>query len=192
MSQIWVPISSSTPLPPEIPTEFTPDEGDPAVPTSNNLNLLAQDTIENDDNGIRTAVYAPTPSDTIYVELTNRTTRTVTTTDNSPTVIFQETVGADQAVINVWGSVQAYNVTLDLASTFEFAGAYRVINGTNIVELAVEYSNEFYDSGMEDTDIILSCSALTTGTDIIITVYGLNGSSIKWNCLFQYRILPKV
>ena len=187
MSQFYIGTNSGN-LPPDVPTEFTPDSGDPAVPSGNNINLLAQDNIDNDDNGIRTAVYPPDPSDTIYVELTNRTTRTVTTTDATPTVIFQESVGGDRAVINVWGSVQAYNVTLDLASGFEYAGAYRIVDGSTIVELSIEYSNEFYDAGMEDTDILLSVS----GNDIIITVIGLNGSTIKWNCLFQYRILPKV
>ncbi len=192
MSQIWVPINNSTPLPPDIPTEFVVDEGGPVVPTDNTIEIIGRDNIDNNDNGIQTANNpgAPDndPANRIAVELTNRTTRFLTTVNDTPTTIFDEDFGVDPAVFNVYGNVLAYDTIGDKSSTFDYSASYRVIDATTAIELGVEYSNIFEDPEMVNTDITLS----VTDNNLVIQVIGLPAvSSVKWSLLFEYRQLDK-
>ena len=178
MSQIYKTINGGGPIPPQVPTTFTTDDG-VATPVANNINFFTDQTLEDFDTGItNTGV-----GDTVTHYLTNRATRTVITTDANPTEIFRESFGATPSVGLVWGVVLAYNVDTNTAATFGYSGGFRVVNGLSVVELGVEYDNEFCDVLMEDADIEVTVD----GNDLVIEVIGINPETIHWSLLLEYR-----
>lgn len=78
MSQIYKPLTSGGPIPPNIPTTFTTDSGS-ATPAANILNVLGDDTIANDTDGLTTSA----AGNTVTVLLTNRISLSATTSDGA-------------------------------------------------------------------------------------------------------------
>jgi len=175
--------ATSGPVPPAVPTQFTADDSTTGIPASNNLNLFSRDTSDNNDNGIQTSA-DPNNSDNFYVELTNRITGTVVTTDATPTTLISFSLGAFPGTIIAQGDVTAYNVTDAAGASYTYAGA-AITDGLNATEISVENLNVFEQAAMTAATITLGVS----GNNAVITVTGIVGKRINWNALFTYRFI---
>jgi hypothetical protein len=177
MSQAGINNTSSGPVPPAVPTSFVTDSGT-AVPVANILNVLANDTTANNDNGIRTTG----SGNTVTVQITNRQTATLTTADATPTTILTFAIPAVAGAYYVYGNVQAYTATGPAAGTYSYSGGY-LTDGATATELGTEFHDTFQSVSMLTSDISLSAS----GNNVIVTVTGVAGLSINWNIMLEYR-----
>ena len=188
MSQIYKN-NSSGPFPPAVPTQFTADDGTVGIPVGNNLDILTTDTKDNNDNGIQ-SIANPDLGDNITIELTNRTTGTVTTTDAVVTTI--KTFALDQypgsavpATFIIWGTIVAFKSAAAPASAaFTYSGGYRT-DGSIAVELGTEFHDTFQDPALATCDIFLTVNGLDN--NVYVQVQGVDPLSINWNCLLEYR-----
>ena len=179
MSQFYVTPPGGSPA---IPTSFVTDSGT-AIPVANTLNIKARDTNENNDNGIRTKA-DPNGSDDLFIELTNRITGTITTTDATPTTLITLPLGAVAGTYIVEGDLTAYNTTDVAGASYTFVGA-AVTDGATATEIGVENKNVFEQPAMTAADFALG----VTGNDAFIQVTGIAGKTINWSALFTYRFV---
>jgi len=183
MSQIYVPTATSTP---SIPTQFTADDNSIAVPVGNNLNVLSRDTTDNNDNGIQTTV-EPDPSDNLYIELTNRATGTVTTSDstNQEQIIYSFNMSNLPGTFYFYGNIVGFCSSVPAGTAFEFNVAYRTTGNAlqSPVLIGGEFTNQFEEAALEDSDTFIQASLNTVN----FVVEGVAGLDINWNILLEYR-----
>jgi len=178
LSQIFKSVASS----PSVSTSFITDSGT-AIPALNVLNLTGNDTDINNDNGIR-VIANPNGSNNAVVQLTNRITGTITTTDATPTVLVTVPLGVTPGTYIATGDLTAYNLTDIAGGSYTFAGA-AVTDGAVGTEIGTEVRNIFEQAAMSAADFTFAVS----GNDGIVTVTGIAGKTINWNCLFYYRFV---
>lgn len=178
MSQIFKS-STSSPPPPQVPTSFVTDSGT-AIPVANILNVLANDTTANNDNGIQTIG----SGNTLTIQLTNRITGSATTTNATPTTLISLSLGATPGTYIVEGDITAYNSTDLAGASYTFAGA-AVTNGVTATEIGVENKDIFEQVAMTAADFNLGI----TGNSAFIEVIGIAGKTINWNAMFTYRFV---
>jgi hypothetical protein len=181
MSQFFIATNSGN-LPPAVPTSFVTDNGT-AIPAVNILNVNGGQTNANNDNGIR-VIANPDLSNNMVVQLTNRITGTVTTTDATPTTVITLSLGATPGVYLVEGDLTAYNVTDASGSSYTFIGA-ALTNGVVATEISVENKNIFEPLAMIAADFNVG----VTGNSAFLEVIGIAGKTINWNALFTYRFV---
>jgi len=183
MSQIYVPITTSTPA---IPTNFTADDATVAVPVLNNLNVYSTDTVENNDNGIRTTV-SPNGSQNFYVEITNRATGTVTTSDGTSQqqTIYSFNMSNLPGTFYFYGNIVGFCSSVPAGTAFEFNVAYRTTGNALDAPVLIggEFTNQFEEVALEDSDTFIQASLNTVN----FVVEGVAGLDINWNILLEYR-----
>lgn len=181
MSQFFVQNSSSGPFPPQVPTQFTADDGTVGIPVANNYNILSRDTDENNLNGIATTV-DPNGSDNHYIQLTNRATGTVETvgavTDNVITFVAPNTAGIYQisVYISAWDNADL------LGATYEVYGSIKCDGAGGLATVGTPLRDADVDTGFSATQVTVSFTGLT----ITVPVTGLAGKTIKWTGLLTY------
>ena len=171
------------PIPPTVPTQFTADDGNTAIPSANNLNIFSRDTGDDQFDGIRTTV-DPNNSSNFYIELTNRVRGNVTTTDATTTPIIIDVLSATPGVYEITGSVIGYNTTDSLGVSFAVNSGIRS-TGASSVEIGTEITSNFKELGMINT----STTVTVAGNNIVVNVIGLAGKTINWDALFTYRFV---
>lgn len=178
MSEFHI-ISTSAPVPPTVPTSFVTDSGT-AIPQTNILNILSTDSIANNDNGTSTIG----SGNTVTILLTNRQTGTTNTGNANPATILTFALGATPGVYYVEGDVIAFNTTDTAGAGYAFSSAVRT-TGAAGTEIGTEFKDLFEEAAMATADIDISVSA----NDLLVTVTGIVGKSIDWNCLLTYRFV---
>lgn len=178
MSQFFIGTTSGN-LPPDVPTTFVEDIGN-ATPAANILNVLGEDTIADNDNGIRTTG----SGNTVTVQITNRTTGQTTTTNNTPTTLISIPLGATPGVYYVTGEIVAYNTTDVAGAAYNFSGAART-TGVGAIEIATEFKDIFEEAAMTTADFNIG----VTGNTAFLQVIGITGKTINWNALATYRFV---
>lgn len=176
MSQAGILVPSGTP---SVATSYVTDSGT-AIPVANILNVLANDTSSNNDNGIQTIG----SGNTVTIQLTNRVTGTVTTTDATPTVCASLTLGAVAAVYLLEGDAVAFDVTDTAGGAYSFAGATRT-DGATSTTFGSEFINQFEEAAMAASNVILADS----GNTVQVQVVGIAGKTIHWSVQFTYRLV---
>lgn len=179
MSQFFQKVTTGT-LPPTVLLQVTADDGTTAAPAANNLNLYSADTSANDDDGIRTIASGSTWT----VQLTNRVTGAVTTTDDTPTTLISLSLGGTPGTYLVQGDITAYDVTDAAGASYTFVGA-AVTDGAVGTEISVESKDVFEQAAMAASDFNLGVSV----NSAFIEVIGIVGKTINWSCLFTYRFV---
>lgn len=179
MSQIYKTVASG-PIPPEIPIEFDTQVNSPAIPAANILIVNGGSTTSNVDNGIQSD--GSSGSNTLTMQLTNRQTATVSTSDGTLTTILTFAMGATPGTFYVYGNVQAFNSTTPASGGYSYSGGYRT-DGATGVELGTEFHDDFEDPALAASDIFLSVS----GNNVILQVQGVAGLNINWNSLLEFR-----
>lgn len=179
MSQIYKS-GISGPVPPSVATQYTADDSSTATPVANNLNVFSNDTNVNNDNGIQTRA----SGDTLTIQLTNRVTGTVTTTDATPTSLISLSLGATPGTYLVQGDLTAYNLTDTAGSSYTFVGS-AITDGVTATEIGVENKNVFEQAAMITADFNIG----VTGNTAFLEVIGIAGKTIHWDALFTYRFV---
>jgi len=181
MSQI---ILTQMTIPSSVATIFRADDATQAVPVANILNVFSRQTSDDADFGIQTTA-DPNGSQNFYIELTNRLTGTVTTTDGTLTTIATLPMGTTASVIYLSGNVQAFNASTPAGGGYSFTGAFRNTGGGGsvAVEIGVEFKDQFEELALEPSEVFL----IASGNDIVLQVQGVVGLSVNWNSLITYR-----
>jgi len=172
MSQASLGVSSS----PSVATSYVTDDGT-AVPAANTLNVLGDDTTDDNINGIQTTG----SGDTVTIELTNRFYGTTTTSGAVTSDIITFGLSATQAAYAVWfecigiddatGDTSRYT----LRNTFKTDGAAASVVNTGF--------NDF------DEDASLAASEaelLASGNNFILRVTGVAGVNMTWTAVGSY------
>lgn len=179
MSQIYKSLTSG-PVPPTVATSYVTDVNSPAIPAGNVLNVYGNDTVDNVDSGLQTD--GSSGSNTLTVQLSNRETGTLTTSDDTPTTIISFTMPALAGTYYVYGNVEAYEAGTPSGGAYSFSGGY-LTDGVTSSELGTEFHDTFQSAALLTSDISLSAS----GNNVIVTVIGVIGLTINWNALLEYR-----
>lgn len=192
MSQIYKPLTSGGPIPPNIPTQFNTQDGN-AVPAANILIVNAFDSIENNANGIVTkgGVAGGDPPGTgatneVDVYLTNRISVTATTSDGAgQTQTVTLVTPPNATAIEFSASFIGYDSANDEAAGGSQEGIGRKSAGTAVV-VGTNDSLDESDAGLVavDWDIIAS------GADFVARFVGIAGRTIVWRCTFIYTQTP--
>lgn len=159
---------------------ITGQSGGALSPTAGNWNIYAGETNVNNDAGIQTSG----SGSTLTVQLTNRITGTVTTTDATPTTLVSVPLGAVAGVYLATGDVTAYNVTDAAGAAYTYEGA-ATTDGVSATEIGVEQRNQFEQAAMASADFTFGVS----GNNAFVEVVGIAGKEIHWSCLFNYRFV---
>lgn len=185
MSQAGILSTTTGPVPPAVPTQFTADDATIAIPVANNLNVLSRDTTDNNANGIQTTA-DPNSSDNLYVELTNRTRVTATTSDGggqtqTVTIFTPPTASAIEFDVSFIG----YDATNNEACGGGMEGIARRSGGGVTAIIGTNDTLDEFDAGLGavDWDIV------TDGTLIQAQFVGIAGRTINWSAVFVYDLV---
>lgn len=185
MSQIYKSIASG-PVPPAVPTQFTTDDGSVAIPVGNNLNVLSRDTTENNANGIQTTA-DPNGGDDLFLELTNRSKVTATTSDGggqTQTVTIFTPVAATAIEFDV--SFVGYDAGNNEACGGGMEGIARRSGGGVTAIIGTNDTLDEADAGLITAD----WNIVTNGTVIQAQFVGIAGRTITWSAVFVYDQTP--
>lgn len=185
MSQIYKPLTSSGPIPPIIPTQFTADDATIAIPAANNLNVFSRDVTASNDNGIQTTA-DPNASDNLYVELTNRIVVTGTTTNLQTTSVTLFTP-TNATAFSYKGTIVGYDTAGGFAAGGSIEGLGKKIAGVVSVVGDSDTLDE-NDAALEPPIAATSVdwNIVANGADLDVQFVGVAGSTINWKCLFTY------
>lgn len=179
MSQAGIINTSSGPVPPTVPTSFVTDVNSPAIPAANVLDVFGRETTVNNINGIQTD--GSSGGNVLTVQLTNRATGSVTTTDATLTTIITFPLSASTTVYGLNGLIIARDVTDVAGGFYAFDSAVKT-DGVTATEIGTEYTTQIEDVVMEPSDIFTSVS----GNNILVQVQGIVGKTIDWFAKFEY------
>ena len=184
MSQAGPILNSSTiPIPPTVATRYITDVNSPAIPSGNDLNVLGNDTTDDDPDGIRTD--GSSGSNTLTVQLTNRLTGTGTSINaaTSDIVTFALSVaGATSYRFNFYvvgrdtatGDTVGYSVDGTAKTT-----------GAAASMVATPFIDNDEDASLVTADIDL----IALGNNIILRATGVAGQTITYKAVGLYMVV---
>lgn len=176
MSQYYRRVQGGSPT---VPTEFVTDDGS-AVPAANILEILGDDTTENNVNGIATTG----DGNTVTVLLTNRLQGTASVTGAVTGDIITFALAAVASVYRFEFKVAGRDTgTGDAAAYSVFASAKTNGAAATIIEVP------FYDA---DEDASLSTAMMTvvaSGNSIILRATGVAGQTINYSAVGEYVVV---
>ena len=185
MSQIYKPLTSGGPIPPNIPTTFNTTNGTPpvadgsAVPAANIIIFAETSLSTNTADGFQVAA----SGNTVTYSLTNRIQGSNSTVGAASSTIasFSPTI-IGTYVFEV--RMAAYNTTSLLGAGASLFGAIRY-DGANIVvcDLFDEINND--EGAMSATD--LSVTAVAGTMNVVATGYA--GQTINWSAVGLYTFV---
>lgn len=178
MSQFYQGVTAGS-LPPTVATSYVTDVNSPAIPAANVLNVVGGTTTDINTDGVQTD--GSSGSNTLTVQLTNRLTGTLTTTDATLTTILTLPLGATPSVWFVGGDITAYDIT-DSAGAGYSLNAVVKTDGASATEVGVEYTTELEDAAMVTADLISSAS----GNNLLIRVQGIAGKTVNWYAKIEF------
>ena len=176
MSQIYKS-GVSGPVPPSVATSYLTDDGT-AVPALNILNVLGNDSIVDNDNGIATTG----SGNTVTAVLTNRISVSLTTSDGAgqtQTTTLMTPTDATSVTFRMY--LTGYDTINDEAIGGEQVGLARKSGGVAVVVGTNDTFDEF-DAALGANDWEVQAS----GGNLIISVTGIVGRTINWKTIFQY------
>ncbi len=177
MSQIYKSLASG-PVPPTVPTSFVTDVNSPAVPAANILNEIGGSVSTNNNNGIQTD--GSSGSNTLTIQLTNRITGSVTTTDATPTTIASFSLGATPAVFTFDIQIASFNITDVNGDGYFISGSARTDGAT-----ATLCGNP---DKIENEEVVDTANAnmVVSGNNVIIQAVGIAGKTHHWRTVATY------
>lgn len=183
MSQAGILNRASGPVPPTVATQYTADDSTIGVPVANNYNILSRDTTQDNPNGIKTTV-DPNGSDNHYVELTNRITGSITTTDATPTNVFTPsfTLNAAAATYLFEFKVAVYDVTNNTGAVNNFLCGIRTTAG---VPVFLVPTDSFLGVEVGNPAVI---NYSLTGNTLNVVVTGAAATTMNWVVVATYTV----
>ena len=177
MSQIYKNSSSS---PPVVATSYVTDINSPAVPAANVLNVVGGSSTSSTESGIRTD--GSSGGNTLTVQLTNRASGQVTTTDDTPTAIITLNLANTTTTYSISGVVTVLVPGTGFGASYDFQAAMRT-NGISATEIGTEYPTTFEDPSLAAADIQI----VATGNTASLRVIGIPATIIYWDAYLTYR-----
>lgn len=178
MSQIYKSEGGSSA--PDIET-LTGNSGGAVGPDASfNINLLGDDSTNNNTNGI-TVVGSP-GTNTLTVTLTNRITGSGQTTDAvTPVTIYTFPLGATPGTYLFFTKIVAFNVTDNLSAGYS---SFRVNRTTGAAASNIGSTTAFAteEGAMSGINVVNDVS----GNNAILTVTGLAGKTINYIAVTEY------
>jgi hypothetical protein len=182
MSQFFIATTSGN-LPPDVPLQFTTDNGT-AVPSGNILDVRGIDVTDNNENGIQVegGAVQTGASNRLQVQLTNRITGTAQTTDGAtPVTLSTFSLGATPGTYLFTTKIIAYNTTDGLGAGYSVASTVRT-NGITATSIGANTAFSDEEGVMSGVAVIQGVS----GNSDVITVTGITGKTINWRVLTDY------
>ena len=165
-------------LPPAVPIQFTTDDGI-AVPAANNLDLLGDDSTDNDVDGIRTVA----AGDTVTIELTNRLQGTATSTTGSNADIVTFALDVVPKVYRFKFDVAGRETTTGDGVGYTIFASYKT-DGATATIIQTEFKDADEDAALATANVTLTTdganSVILRGTSTLTTtiLYSAVGSYI--------------
>lgn len=178
MSQAGEISSQTSPPPPQVPTTFVTDINSPAIPALNILNEIGGSVTTNNNNGIQTD--GSSGSNTLTIQLTNRITGSVTTTDATPTTIASFSLGATPGVFTFDIQIACFNVTAVNGDGYFISGTARTDGATATLCGTPDkiVNEEVADAA--NADMVVS------GNNVVVQAQGIAGVTHRWRVVATY------
>jgi len=176
LSQAGIINTSSGPVPPAVPTQFTTDSG-VAVPVANNLNIFGNDTTANNTNGITTTG----SGSTVTVLLTNRLQGTGTTGGAIAVDVITFPLGATPGTYKFHFEMAAFDSSTPSGLGYSIEASARTTGAA-----ATVISTPDAD---EDEDVALALAdwfVVASGNNIILRGLGVAGLTMNWSAVGYY------
>ena len=172
--------AASTPLPPEVATQYTTQINGPAIPIANNLNVFGTSVRDNDVRGI----FSNGSLDSILIALTNRISETIQTVGNTTQnlVVFDPaiTIFSESGMLFNF-EVVAYDSATPASLGYSIGGAARW-NGTVSTIVGTPQADEYEDVVLSTADWDL----VAVGNDVVLKVTGVTGLTFDWSVTGYY------
>jgi hypothetical protein len=185
MSQIYKSLLSG-PVPPAVPTSFTTDVRDnstaspgTAIPAANVLQLLGGSTSQDNANGIQTDAN-PNNGNSVFTELTNRITGSLTTTNATPTAIATFALGATPAVYTFDIQIACLNVTSVNGDGYFISGSIRTDGATATL---CGTPDKIINEEVSDT---ADANLVVSGNNAVIQATGIAATTHDWRTVATY------
>jgi len=178
MSQFYVGVTAGS-LPPSVPLSFTTDSGI-ATPVANNLNILADDTTNNNANGLTTSG----AGNTVTVLLTNRLQGTGSTVDAATSDIITFSLGATPGTYAFEVRVAGFESTTPAGVGYSLFGTVRTTGAAGTVAGTVDRINN------EEAALVLAnATIVASGNNAVVQVTGVAGFTISWSVVGLYTFV---
>lgn len=180
MSQIYKRLTSSGPIPPEIPTQFDTQINSPSIPAANILNTLGTSISDNYNAGI--ASVGSSGGDDFYYALTNRMQGSGTTIGAVTADIITFNLGATPGAYKMHFEVVGFDSATPEGLGYAIEASIRS-DGATATIISLPNADDDEDTNLEanaDWDVIAS------GNSAILRVTGVAGITINWNSVMTY------
>lgn len=159
---------------------ITPDTGTtPVVPTAGgNVTIIGGSSSSFSESGIRT----DGGLNTLIVEVTNRASGQVTTTDATATTIITFPLGAVAAVYALEGFTTAKAVVSGNGASYFFYACFKT-DGVTATEIGTEYPTYFEDASFIATG---NTTISASGGNAIVQVTGI-AATVNWDGILTFR-----
>lgn len=183
MSQAGIINTTSGPVPPAVPTQFTANDGTIGIPVANNLNLLARDTTEDNDDGIQTTA-DPNNGDNYYVELTNRLQGTASVTGAVTGDIITFALSASASVYRFEFKVTGRDTASGDGVGYSVFASVRTDGAA-----ATVIESPFYDADEDNSLSTALIDVVASGNSIILQATGVAGQTINYSAVGYYVVV---
>jgi hypothetical protein len=157
---------------------ITPNSGILVVPTiGGNVSILATSSSAFSESGITTVG----TTNTLTIDLTNRASGQVTTTNATPTTVLTLPLGAVSAVYSLEGFTTARSTSTGDGASYFFYACFKT-DGTTATEVGTEYPTFFEDASLITANTTVSAS----GGSVIVQVVGISGT-VHWDGILTFR-----
>jgi hypothetical protein len=177
MSQIYKAFTSGS-LPPTVPTSFVTDINSPAIPAANILNEIGGAVSTNNNNGIQTD--GSSGSNILTVQLTNRISGSVTTSNATPTTIASFSLGATPAVFTFDIQIVSFNATDINGDGYFISGSARTDGATATL---CGTPDKIVNEEVADT---ADANMTVSGNNVLIVATGIAAKTHRWRVLATY------
>lgn len=184
MSQAGIINTSSGPVPPTVATQYQTDVNSPSIPAVNIEKVFGGETTTNNVNGIQTD--GSSGSNTLTVQLTNRTSVSSTTSDGAgQTQTVTLMTPTNSTSISFRALITGYDVINNESIGGEQIGLARTIGGV----VTVVGTNDTFDES--DAALINSdWNVISSSPTLSVQFVGVAGHTINWRALFEYTQAP--
>ncbi len=148
------------------------------MPAANVLNVPGGSVTTNNNNGIQTD--GSSGSNTLTVELTNRITGSVTTSNATPTTIASFSLGATPGVFTFDIQIACFNATDVNGDGYFISGSARTDGATATL---CGTPDKIVNEEVADT---ADANMVVSGNNVIVQATGIAGKTHRWRTVATY------